>query len=244
MHYFYHPAKNRLLEIIPAVETIKSTVDTCIEVAFLHGKTPIIVKDSPGFAINRFFVPSLNESCRMLEEGIANISTIEAAYKMAFGVDLGPFALMNIAGVSSTARNNSILAEELGPFYKTCDMLKNHARKNEYWTLEGEIETSKIETIVDRLYGLCIAIAAAMFDEGVASIKDIDIGAKLGLHWAKGPFELIAAIGLNRAYNIVEKITERHHGLKMPKIFETLKSNKKQIDLNYSHFKQEESCLN
>ncbi|MEE8379329.1 MAG: 3-hydroxyacyl-CoA dehydrogenase family protein, partial [Gammaproteobacteria bacterium] len=70
LHYFYHPAKNRLLEVIPHEKTSAETLEKSLLAAKLHGKTAIVVKDAPGFAVNRFFVPFLNEAARMLEEGL------------------------------------------------------------------------------------------------------------------------------------------------------------------------------
>ena len=99
LHYFYHPAKNRLLEVIPHETTSDDTIAKSLLAAKLHGKTSILVKDAPGFAVNRFFVPFLNEAARMLEEGMANIPTIEAAAKQAFRIGMGPFELMNVTGI-------------------------------------------------------------------------------------------------------------------------------------------------
>ena len=64
-HYFYHPAKNRLLEVIPHATTSRETIERSLLAAKLHGKTAILVKDAPGFAVNRFFVPFLNEAARL-----------------------------------------------------------------------------------------------------------------------------------------------------------------------------------
>src|SRR5699024_5091140 len=76
MHYFFHPAKNRLLEIIPHETTSDETIAIANKFSALHNKTAITVKDSPGFVVNRFFVPWLTEAVRLLEEGVANIPTI------------------------------------------------------------------------------------------------------------------------------------------------------------------------
>jgi enoyl-CoA hydratase/3-hydroxyacyl-CoA dehydrogenase len=53
LHYFYHPAKNRLLEVIPHETTSRETIEKSLLAAKLHGKTAILVKDAPGFAVNR-----------------------------------------------------------------------------------------------------------------------------------------------------------------------------------------------
>jgi len=91
LHYFFHPAKNRLLEVIPHEVTSTDTLEKSLLAAKLHGKTAIVVKDAPGFAVNRFFVPFLNEAARMLEENVANIPTLEEAAKQAFKIGMGPF---------------------------------------------------------------------------------------------------------------------------------------------------------
>ena len=90
LHFFYHPAKNRLLEIMPGAATSRETLVACKRFSELIGKTDILVKDSPGFAVNRFFVPWLNEATRMLEEGLADIPTIEEAGMRSLGIGMGP----------------------------------------------------------------------------------------------------------------------------------------------------------
>ncbi|MBE9571251.1 MAG: 3-hydroxyacyl-CoA dehydrogenase family protein, partial [Proteobacteria bacterium] len=89
LHFFYHPAKNRLLEIIPGPMTSPETLAACRQFAQLAGKTDIMVKDTPGFAVNRFFVPWLNESTRILEDGWANIPTIDKAAMDSLGIGMG-----------------------------------------------------------------------------------------------------------------------------------------------------------
>jgi enoyl-CoA hydratase/3-hydroxyacyl-CoA dehydrogenase len=188
LHYFYHPAKNRLLEVIPHEGTSSDTVETSLLAAKLHGKTSIVVKDAPGFAVNRFFVPFLNEAARMLEEGPADIPTIEAAAKQAFRIGMGPFELMNVTGIPIAVHSSTTLGNELGPFYATSDILKAQMDKNENWDLSGDVDESKLPAVVDRFYGVCLGVAAALVDEGVASIEDTDRGAKIGLRWSMGPF--------------------------------------------------------
>ena len=135
LHYFYHPAKNRLLEVIPHDGTSHETVETALLFAKLHGKTAIIVKDAPGFAVNRFFVPFLNEATRMLEENMANIATIEAAAKRAFNIGMGAFELMNVTGIPIAVHSADTLGRELGPFYATARILRNQMEKKENWDL-------------------------------------------------------------------------------------------------------------
>jgi len=218
LHYFFHPAKNRLLEVIPHPTTSRDTLEKSLLAAKLHGKTAIVVKDAPGFAVNRFFVPFLNEAARMLEEGMANIPTIEAAAKKAFKIGMGPFELMNVTGIPIAVHASTTLGNEIGPFYATAGILKAQMDKNEDWDLAGEVDESKIAAAVERFYGVCLGVAAALVDEGVASIEDTDRGAKIGLRWIMGPFEIMNKIGVDRTHAAVEAITRKYDDFKMPRV--------------------------
>ncbi len=233
LHYFFHPAKNRLLEVIPHSSTTRDTLDKSLLLAKLHGKTPIVVKDAPGFAVNRFFVPFLNEAARMLEEGIADIPTIEEAAKQAFKIGMGPFELMNVTGIPIAVHSSATLGRELGPFYETSGILKAQMEKNENWDLQGKADESKLEPIIDRFYGVCLGVAAALVDEEVATIEDTDRGAKIGLRWISGPFEIMNRIGIEKTFNAVQKITEMYSDFTMPKVLAEQKATGKPFEFNF-----------
>ncbi len=233
LHYFYHPAKNRLLEVIPHETTSRETVEKSLLAAKLHGKTSIVVKDAPGFVVNRFFVPFLNEATRILEEGGANIPTIEEAGKRAFKTGMGPFQLMNITGVPIAFHASTTLYNELGDFYKPSEILKKQVEAGKNWSLVGDVDDAKVESVVDRFHGVCFGIAAALVDEDVASIEDTDRGAKIGLRWALGPFEIINRIGINKAYADVEAITKKYNDFKMPTLLEKQRGLGKGFDFQF-----------
>ena len=218
LHYFYQAAKNRLLEVIPHAGTSPETVATAMLFAKLHGKTPILVKDAPGFAVNRFFVPYLNEAARMLEENLAGIPTIEEAAKQAFKIGMGPFLLMNVSGIPIAVHAADTLGRELGPFYATADILRSQMEKNENWDLSGPVEESRLEAVKDRFLGVCLGVAAALVDEGVATMEDTDRGAKIGLRWAKGPFEIMNRIGIDKTYQLVDAVSKKYPGFKVADI--------------------------
>ena len=233
LHYFYHPAKNRLLEVIPHSGTSPETVAKSLLAAKLHGKTSILVKDAPGFAVNRFFVPFLNEAARMLEENLADIPTIEAAAKQAFKIGMGPFELMNVTGIPIAVHAATTLGNELGPFYAPAPILKAQMEKKANWILEGKVDESKVPALADRFLGVCLGVAAALVDEGVASIEDTDRGAKIGLRWILGPFEIMNKIGIGKTHEVVQAICRKYPDFKMPAILEKQHRLGKPFEFNF-----------
>jgi enoyl-CoA hydratase/3-hydroxyacyl-CoA dehydrogenase len=209
LHYFYHPAKNRLVEVVPAKQTDPANTRAAWTLQELLGKTPIASDDASGFVVNRFFVPWLNEAVRLLEEGVADIATIEAAAKKAFRVGMGPFELMNVTGVPIAQHAATTLGEQFGPLYAPSARLVKQVESGELWPLDGEADESKFETVADRMLAVTFYVASALVGEGVGSIEDTDIGARVGLRWPKGPFEMINFIGTQRAKELVEELAAR-----------------------------------
>ena len=191
LHYFFHPAKNRLLEVVPGPLTRPDVLADMDRFAEAHGKTGIRTTDSPGFAVNRFFVPWLNEAVRLLEEGVADIPTIDAAARRAFRIGMGPFALMNLTGIPIALHAASTLGTEFGAFYEPAEALAAQVASGELWTVDGDADEAAFEAVADRLLGVTFAVAGALIDEGVCTKEDVDRGARIGLRWSRGPFELM-----------------------------------------------------
>lgn len=237
LHFFYHPAKNRLLEIIPGSRTSERTVQACKDFSKLTGKTDIFVKDAPGFAVNRFFVPWLNEATRIMEEGIANIPTIDRAAMDILGIGMGPFKLMNVTGVPIACHSAQTLGDKLGPFYAPSSKLKAQFASGQLWNLEGEIQPNKIQAVNDRLLAGVFFVAASLLDEGVSDIADIDLGAKVGLRWRQGPFEVMNQLGIDKAHHMVEKLLKAWPGYAIPKSLIKQKSKAKPWEIRYVKYR-------
>ena len=205
LHFFYHPAKNRLIEVIPAETTSKETLDRTVQYCRTLGKVVIVCKDRPGFVVNRFFVPWLNEACLLLEEGIANAAQIDAISRKAFRIGLGPFGLMNLTGPPIALHSTDYLAEQLNtPRYVGAQNLRDLVGNNEMWPIEEEdsYNEEQYTHVSERLLGVVFGVAAQIVDEDICSMEDVDRGAKVGLRWAKGPFELMNRLGVNEAYRM------------------------------------------
>lgn len=210
MHFFFHPVKNRLVELIPIQGTDPAAYAALLDFARATGKTPIEVRDCPGFAVNRFFVPWLNEAVRMLEDGAADMASIDASAERAFGVGLGPFALMNATGVPIACHAAEGLRGPLGAFYAPAALLRRQTEAKAPWVLGGQPDPAKFDGVAERLWGVVFWVAASLAAEGGATREDIDRGARIGLRWARGPFEEMNRIGLAEAAERVRKLCARH----------------------------------
>lgn len=203
LHYFYHPAKNRLVEVIPGEATSPEVTATAWTVQEMMGKTPIRSADASGFIVNRYFVPWLNEAVRLLEEGTADVPTIEAAAKATFGTGMGPFELMNVTGVPIAMHAANTLGQAFGPFYSPAELLKKQVASGNPWDLSGAPDASKFDAVAARLLAVTFLVATSLVDEGVGTIEDTDIGARVGLRWPRGPFEMINRFGIKAAGDLV-----------------------------------------
>ena len=209
LHFFYHPAKNRLVEVIGHSETDPAVLQTMWQFQEQVGKTPIASADAPGFVVNRYFVPWLNEAARLHEEG-HSIATIEEIAKGSFGIGMGPFELMNVTGVPITLHAATSLAERLGQFYAPAPSIGLQVANNTPWDLEGDVDFDAAQAISDRLWGVVFHVALELVSEGVGSLDDVDIGARVGLRWPVGPFETMNSVGLEKAASMARSIAERY----------------------------------
>jgi len=208
LHFFYHPAKNRLVEIIPAESTTKDTLKAVETYCKTMGKVVIICKDRPGFVVNRFFVPWLNEACILLQEGVATAAQIDSIAREAFNIGMGPFALMNLTGPTIALHATDYLAEQLDtPRYTGAKNLREIVDKGELWKIGDEeyYDENLSTTVKERLLGQVFAVAGQIVDEEICSMEDVDRGAKVGLRWDEGPFEIANRIGIKEAYRMAEK---------------------------------------
>ncbi len=211
LHFFYHPAKNRLVEVIPATESSKDSIKLVEQYCKSMGKVVIVCKDRPGFVVNRFFVPWLNEACKLLEEGIGSTAQIDSVAMSSFRIGMGPFALMNLTGPPIALHSTDYLAKQLDtPRYTGSDSLRELVEEGRLWEI-GEDEECDADTariISERLLGQVFSVSAQIVDEEICSMEDVDRGAKVGLRWAKGPFELANEIGVIEASKMAVSYSE------------------------------------
>ncbi|MGI0132687.1 MAG: 3-hydroxyacyl-CoA dehydrogenase NAD-binding domain-containing protein [Thermoplasmata archaeon] len=205
LHFFYPAAVNKLLEVIAGPATSAETIRRLEEFGYRLKKIPIRVKDRAGFAVNRFFVPYLNEAARMAEERIASLATIEEVGREVFGTTLGPFELMNVTGIPIAYHAQTSLAAAFGRAYAPSAALEAQFRSGQPWPWKSTtVEPERKAAVRARLLGLIIGIATRLVEEGVATPEATDRGATVGLRWKHGPFALLSEAGLAQGLALVE----------------------------------------
>ncbi len=113
MHFFNPVHKMPLVEIIRGEKSSDVAVATVFDLAKKMGKLPVVVKDGPGFLVNRLLVPYLIEAAWLLEDGMA-VEVVDQMYKGEFGMPMGPFALMDEVGIDVCIKVSKIFHETLG----------------------------------------------------------------------------------------------------------------------------------
>lgn len=98
LHFFNPVPLMGLVEVVPGTRTSTSTVDRASAIVREWGKTPVLSADRPGFIVNRVNRPFTIEALRILEEGLSDVLSIDAAMRAA-GYAMGPFELMDLSGL-------------------------------------------------------------------------------------------------------------------------------------------------
>ena len=108
MHFFNPVHRMPLVEVIRGEKTSDETVATIFDLAKKLGKTPIVVRDGPGFLVNRILAPYLSEAVRLVTEG-CRIEDVDNALT-AFGMPVGPLALLDDVGIDVAVKGGQTMA--------------------------------------------------------------------------------------------------------------------------------------
>ena len=125
MHFFNPVPMMALVEIIRGLQTSDATHDAVKALAEALGKSPITVKNAPGFVVNRILVPMINEAFFVLAEGLATPEDIDAGMKLGCNQPIGPLALADMVGLDVCLAVMDVYLAEFGDSkYRACPLLR------------------------------------------------------------------------------------------------------------------------
>ena len=127
MHFFNPVPLMALVEIIRGLQTSDATHAAVKDLSERLGKTPITVKNAPGFVVNRILVPMINEAFFVLSEGLATAEDIDAGMKLGCNQPIGPLALADMVGLDVCLAVMEVYLTQFGDSkYRPCPLLKEY----------------------------------------------------------------------------------------------------------------------
>ena len=138
LHFFNPVPVMELLEIVRGIRTTDATVDQALAFAARVGKTPIVVRDIPGFATSRLGVALGAEAIRMLEQGVASAEDIDRAMELGYRHPMGPLKLTDLVGLDVRLAILDHLHRELGEQFRAPALLRQMVRAGKLGKKSGE----------------------------------------------------------------------------------------------------------
>ncbi len=231
-HFFNPVHRMPLIEIITTGQTSQATIAGTLEFAKRLGKTPILVKDAPGFLVNRILLAYINEAGHLLQEG----GDIERLDKVVtdFGMPMGPFLLSDEVGLDVGVKVLHILEAGLGPRFKSSKIFDevfalkllgkksgrgfyiHGPRRRVNPAVQALIKASSAvsdKEALERMLYIMINEAARILEEGVVDGADtVDIGMIMGTGFPPfrgGVLRYADTLGVERIVDDLNRLEER-----------------------------------
>jgi 3-hydroxybutyryl-CoA dehydrogenase len=222
--HFFNPAPVMpLVEIVPSLATSNEVMSSARSLVDSWGKVTVLASDTPGFIVNRVARPFYGESIRMLEEGIADVATIDWAMKSIGGFRMGPFELMDFIGhdVNFVVTKSVFEGLSFDPRYRPsvtqqrlleAGWLGRKSGRGFYDYSPGATavsatgDTALGQRIVDRTLAMLINEAVDAVLMRVASARYIELAMTKGVNYPKGLIAWGEEIGMATVLDRLETL--------------------------------------
>ena len=139
LHFFNPVPVLPLVEIVRGLQTSEATIDAVSRFAIQIRKTPVLVQDMPGFAVNRILVPMINEAVFALSEGVAGRDEIDSVMTLGAGHPIGPLALADLIGLDVCLSIMEVLHRDIGDDkYRPAPLLRRMVASGKLGRKSGE----------------------------------------------------------------------------------------------------------
>ncbi|TGE16594.1 3-hydroxyacyl-CoA dehydrogenase NAD-binding domain-containing protein [Hymenobacter elongatus] len=227
--HFFNPAPiMQLVEVIPAVQTRAGLAEEVRDLVQSWGKLPVLTRDTPGFIVNRVARPFYGEAIRIMEEGIADLATIDWAMTELGGFRMGPFALMDFIGHDVNYRvTESVFASFFyDPRFKPSFTQKRLFEAGYYGRKSGRgfysyaadavpPEPNRDETlgrtVLHRILAMLINEAVDALALNVASREDLELAMTKGVNYPKGLLAWADELGPENVLKTLDDLYAEYH---------------------------------
>jgi 3-hydroxybutyryl-CoA dehydrogenase len=138
MHFMNPVPVMALVEIIRGIATSQATYDFTEALSKDLGKTPVEVRDFPGFVSNRVLMPMINEAIYALFEGVGSVESIDTVMKLGMNHPMGPLQLADFIGLDTCLAIMEVLHDGFADSkYRPCPLLKQYVAAGWYGKKSG-----------------------------------------------------------------------------------------------------------